>query len=157
MVSLHGEGSDPVMGCSKAGTIRVLGNLYGPPQTREPLGALGITSSYLYRLGVTDSWGLNPTNCVWRTHRYQGIKSRHLHQQSMQELGISSNSCPIQNLAGIWGLNPNTCPLQTLQISGHHFQISASTIHARIGAQSQSCSLSLSIVHMKRLFQTKGE
>ncbi|KAG0247578.1 hypothetical protein BG011_001269, partial [Mortierella polycephala] len=65
--SLHDEGPDPVLDCSKTGAIRVSGNLYDPPQTLELLGALGITSSYLYRLGTAESWDLNPTNCFSRT------------------------------------------------------------------------------------------
>ncbi|KAG0247189.1 hypothetical protein BG011_001891, partial [Mortierella polycephala] len=66
MGSLQDEGSDPVLDYSKTGTIRVMGNLYGPPQTQELLGALGITSCFLYRLGATDSWDFNPTNCFSR-------------------------------------------------------------------------------------------
>src|SRR5690554_3325387 len=96
MGSLHDKGSDPVVGCSKTGTIRVL-----------------VTCMILLRLGnLWVHWASLPVTCTALVSQIagaliqltasdgptdiRGVKSRYLHQRSMQELGISSNSCFIQ-------------------------------------------------------------
>src|SRR5690554_4285800 len=72
--------------------------------------------------------------------RYQGTKSRYLHQRAMQELELTPNSCSIQSLTSIWGSIPDICtnesckswgsvptlaPSGTEQVSGDYIQIYA--------------------------------